>query len=90
MITYIYYALMCVICGRKELGLSLNMADILSDGFPIGLLIPFFSCIGLIYLRNGWLVFLPFCLFLLMNVDTMKRIYRTIVTILLNPKVIDI
>lgn len=90
MITYIFFALMCVVCGRRELGLPLNVMTILGDGFPLGLLIPFVSCLGIVFFRNDLFVFLPFILFVLLNLGTIKRIYQTVIKIMLNPKVIDI
>ena len=38
MFAYIYYAVLCIYFGRKELGISRNLRDILGDCFPYTLL----------------------------------------------------
>ena len=90
MIAYIYFAFMCVLFGRRELGLPLRLVDFVHDCFPIGLLIPFICTILVFYLGFDRLIFLPFVLFVLLNVKTIIRIYNTFKMILFNPNVIDI
>lgn len=90
MVTYIYFAVMCVYFGRKELGLPLSLFDFLDDCFPIGLFVPFIGTLLLFVLGYSHLVFLPFCLFVLFNMKVLRSIFHTFVQILKNPKIIDI
>lgn len=90
MFTYLYYAILCVYFGRRELNITSNYFDILIDCFPFKLLLPFLSAILIIILNIKFLIVIPLILYLSLNINTIKDIIKSFKKILFNPNIIDV
>lgn len=90
MCAYFYYTIMCTFWGRKELHLPISFGTVIIDSFPIRLLIPFIVAIIVSFSKSQLLVAIPFILFVLLNIKTIKSIVNTIRILLNNSKVVDI
>ena len=90
MVAYLYYAIFCVYLGRKELNKVLTMYRILTDCFPISLLIPFVSAVYVALFNNSNLMFVPLILFVILNMKTIRKIVYSFKKILFHPDVIDV
>ena len=66
-VSYSFFSLLCVILGKKQLGDTLSTISILSDCFPMRLLIPFFVSVLFVVFQQLWLLPLPLLSFILLN-----------------------
>ena len=90
MCAYFYYTIMCTFWGRKELHLPVSFWTVIIDSFPVRLLIPFIVAVIVSFSKSQILVAIPFILFVLLNIKTIKSMVNTIRILLNNSKVVDI
>ena len=90
MIAYLNFAVMCTYYGRKELNLPTSLYDVFTDCFPLSLLIPFSVAFLIALINIQWVLIIPFFIFVIINVKSIKSIFFTTKKLLNNPKLIDI
>ena len=64
-ISYFFFSLTCVYLGLKHMGSSISAVCVITECFPLRLLIPFLISVLFIILWNFWLLPLPFLSFVI-------------------------
>lgn len=90
MFSYFVYAYMCTYYGRKALGLKKSPFLVLIDCFPVSLLIPFLAAIIITFLNVNELLFLPFVLYVALNIKSIRSTFKTFIKLLNNPTLVNI
>jgi len=90
MFSYFIYACLCVYFGKKELKQSKNIGIVLKEAFPLRLFIPYAIALIIVLMECKYLLFLPFVIYALLNLTTMKDIYLSFKKILTNSNIVDI
>lgn len=90
MISYFVFAVLCSMFANIELKEKTDYWKLLSDVFPLSLLIPFGFSFVIAMEELYYLSFLPFVLYLLLNISSIKEIVRTFNVIRLNSNFINI
>ena len=89
MITYLYFSLVIVIVGKKIIN-QFSWKDSLLTFFPIRLLLPFLTALFLSIINTHYLMFLPLLLYIIFNVNDIRRIKNYIFVIINNENISDI
>lgn len=90
MCSYILFATLCSYFSHKLLCHKIRAIQLISSIMPIRIAIPYLTAIGLAYLNNYWLSWIPLTIFCLMNTSTLKEIFITIKRIVNRPQIVDI
>lgn len=87
---YFFYACLCVWHGQKLLGSKLSVWKIINECFPIKLLLPYLSAVGVVILDMQYMIIIPLALFIVMNYRIIIEIINTIKRIINTPEIVDI
>ncbi|MDY0015201.1 MAG: oligosaccharide flippase family protein [Bacteroidales bacterium] len=90
MFSYFIYAYLCVYFGKKELQQKTDFFAVMGECFPFRLLIPFLAAIAVVLIGNSFLLFIPFVIFVFLNLQTIKEIYVSFKRVLSNPDIVDV
>lgn len=90
LISYIVFAYLTVYSGKKELQQPIGFFDIMKECFPRGVLIPLVVAVCITSLNNGYLMFIPLLIFVLMNIKEIKEIIISFKRILNKPEIVDV
>lgn len=91
MICYIFYIIILSIIGRLTLKLNLNVKELFNDIFPINLFLPFITSLSLVLLKLDYYYYIiPLCVFLFLNMQTLKKLKNMIKTLIVNPSFFEI
>lgn len=89
MVTYIYFSFMVVYVGQKIIK-SFCWRIMLSHFFPVRLLLPFVSAVVVSLLQINYLLWIPFVLYAIFNVNDIKNILAYAKVIINNENISDI
>ena len=90
MISYLFFAYLCGLCARKLIGQRTTIINVLTSIFPISLLVPFVIGFLVALFNLDYLSWLPFVCFVVLNLNTVKTIYITVLNVCVNPRFVDI
>lgn len=90
MTSYLVFALLCAIKARKLLGMKSTISDIVISICPLSLFVPYCVAIIIAILHLNYFSWMPFTLFVVMNKQTIIKIYETLKRIIFNPNIIDV
>jgi len=88
--SYLFYGYFCIYSGKKRLNYDLSFINIIFDFIPYRLLIPYLFAIFIVLLKEPFLNFFPFFIFIILNFQNLKEILRTIKQIVNRPNLINI
>lgn len=89
MITYVMFSFTVVAYGKKLLG-SLSWKSVLKDFFPLRLFLPFLTAVIIAILHVSNFLFLPICLYVLLNYKEIVKMRDSIKTVLNNQHIINL
>lgn len=90
LLSYFAFAYFTVYSGKKELSQPTDCISILRECFPIGILVPFVGAIGITLLNISYLMFIPFILFITLNMKEIKEIFLSLKKIIFKPQIVDV
>ena len=90
LISYFVFSYCCTLYTRKRLGQITNPISVISDFFPLRLLIPYLISVLMILFNFTYIIFLPLLVFIVLNIAEIKQIIGTIKVIILRPTIVDI
>lgn len=91
MLSYIFYVFYLTSIGRKFLKQKACFIAVFKDIYPLKLTLPYLLSLGLVFITApGYLFIFPLLLFLVLNFHDLFQIKKTILSVITNPKVIDI
>lgn len=90
MISYLFFAILCAFYAFRELNIKEKFLTFYHELFPLSLLIPFVVALFIAIQEANAFSFVPFFVFLLLNVSNLKNIMSTVNSIRKNPLVADI
>ena len=92
LISYIVYTFLCAWLTRNALGEKTSFLSVWETAFPLRYFIPFLLgvLVTLFQADNLFLLFVPFCVFCLLNWKSLTAVGKTLVKITNNPAVVDL
>lgn len=90
LISYLLYTYLSVYFGQKEVGLRPTILVVLKECFPLKLLLPFLLTVAITVYNWTTFLFLPFLVFVVLNLGTIKELYSSLKRLLVNPNLIDV
>jgi len=90
LITYMLYTYLCVHYGKKQLKTKDGILQNFVDFFQPSLLVPYVVAIIIVLIGNPFLMAIPFIIYLVLNLKSIKAIVDKIKTIINKPNVIDL
>jgi len=89
-ISYWSFSVMCVYFGYKQMGVKVEVRNVVFASFPARLLIPFISAGMILRFYSVWLLPVPFMLFVFFNYKAISEIFDTFIRIIKNPRLLDV
>ncbi len=86
MVTYLIFSGSVMCCARKLLGMSMS----LSEWFPIRLFVPFLFSLTISVAQYSKFLFIPFVLFVFMNIKQIREILNTSILLVKNPSKVNL
>jgi hypothetical protein len=85
------YIYLLTFLGRKKIGLNPSFFATLKDVFPINIFIPFFISLILVFVSAPDIYYLtPLIIFILLNIQKIKRIKKILLEVIVNSQFINI
>lgn len=88
--SHLFYAFLVVYRGRQLLQKSNSFCGMVNEVIPIRQLLPFVIACTFSMINNSFLMWIPFVIFILFNLQDIKGIVRTVKTVMQRPNVIDV
>lgn len=88
--SYILYTFLCVYFGKRKMNLKEGFLKDFEDCFPLRLLVPFVIAIVFIFLDLKYYMLIPFLVFMLFNLRSLREIGKKIRILLNKPNVVDL
>lgn len=89
LITYLYYSFMCVLIGRRILGV-VSITYTIKNFFPIRLLIPYTVAFVISCVRAEYIIWVPFVLYIALNRQDIMSIKIMAMKLIKNPSIADV
>ncbi len=90
MCSYLVYSYLLVFFGMRELNQSRHFRAVIRNCFPLKLLIPFIVAFVIILLDLQIFIFIPGTIFVILNINSLKSIFKMSKKIINNPSIIDL
>lgn len=90
MISYLLFSLLCANRAMKMLNIKSNVIILLRSIFPLSILIPFLIGVYIVWGNYYEFSFIPFLLFVILNLGVVKNIFSTFKLLVTNPNYIDL
>ncbi|MDB4293008.1 oligosaccharide flippase family protein [Maribacter sp.] len=91
MISYFIYVFMLGVMGRKMLGLPTSLVSVVKDIYPLRLLIPYVTTLGLLFFSvPEYYYILSLILFVVLNFKVLSKLKTLMKSIISNPNFINI
>ena len=88
--SYFLYSYLCIFFTRRLMNGNCNFFSILTELFPVGLLLSVICAILIAVFNIRLLIIIPLVLFSLMNRKFFVMLYASLIKLISNPKIIDI
>ena len=89
LIAYYAFALFSIYWGEKFLGTS-SFFQALKISFPLKLLIPYLTALGITIINNVYLFWIPLIIYILLNMSSIKEMTNKIKVLINNPNAINL
>ena len=89
-ISYWLFSILCVMYGKNLMNERNSFINILSESFPLRLMIPFFSTFLIILFDSLWILPIPFLLYVIFNYVQIKNICAMFRKLIYNPNMLDV